>query len=147
MNIQELETYCDAEWDRQSRDGWEPLVRRPHFIYRYWNDIAPPAHQLLYIGFTYDFHQRDRAHWKTSPWRRQATRVDVEAHPNRSAALTAEWHAIIDEIPVYNRTHTDVDRWVERHGEYIEYVENRFDPVQDARARAVIDRIMSEMVS
>lgn len=139
MNLDDFESYsCQKRTHAELQQYYKHC-----YVYRYWNDIAPAGHQLLYIGFSKDFYARDRAHWMKSLWRRQATRVDVEVYPNERDALTAEWKAIIAEVPIYNTTHTDVARWQELHGDWMEFVENRHDPVADKRCAEVMEWIFA----
>jgi predicted GIY-YIG superfamily endonuclease len=111
-----MREWTQAEWEASEPD---------YILYRYWNDIAPVGHQLLYIGITHDFYQRDDSHRRRSTWRSQSTRVEVELHPNRQAAMLAEHHAIVAEVPIHNTTHTDVAKWQAEHGDWLAVVENR----------------------
>lgn len=117
-------------------------TRDHHYVYRYWNDIAPVEHQLLYIGFTAQPTQRDNAHWRTSrQWRRQATRYAVDVYPTRESALHAEWLAIEAEVPIYNSVNTDWERWHEKHGDWMDYVEDRYSEANLAADRSAAQNI------
>jgi hypothetical protein len=67
--------------------------------------------------------------------------MEIAVYPDEQSALHAEWLAIIAELPVYNTAHTDVDRWVEQHGEWLDFVEDRYSPAKLAADRRCADAI------
>lgn len=56
---------------------------------------------LLYVGISLNAARRSSDH-RAKPWWPHVARIDVEAHPTRSAALHAEADAIEAEKPRYN---------------------------------------------
>lgn len=68
-------------------------------LYRHFD-----AHgSLLYVGISNDVLRRLCQHQDRSHWAAQIARVDIEHHPSRTAALTAEAMAIEREAPRWNR--------------------------------------------
>lgn len=61
--------------------------------------------RLLYVGISISAMARLAAH-EAAVWFDDIARVDVERHPSRDAALTAERHAIRTEKPLHNIAQT-----------------------------------------
>jgi hypothetical protein len=57
---------------------------------------------LLYVGVTGNVKTRMAYHSTDKPWWPEVARMEVESHPSRTAAETAEDHAIAGERPRYN---------------------------------------------
>lgn len=70
-------------------------------LYRFFDK----ADQLLYIGITNSVPRRFDQHDDDKPWYADVTRVVLEHHPDRQAALAAEKAAIQAEHPKYNIVH------------------------------------------
>jgi predicted GIY-YIG superfamily endonuclease len=69
-------------------------------LYRYLAADGQP----LYIGITGDVKQRKESH-AHSRWNCEATNFTVEWYDSLDAALAAEFQAIKNEKPMYNRAH------------------------------------------
>ena len=59
--------------------------------------------QLLYVGISLSVMNRLSQHKTSSAWFKKASRVEVEWHPTKKAALEAELIAIRNENPIYNK--------------------------------------------
>jgi predicted GIY-YIG superfamily endonuclease len=70
-------------------------------LYRFYDSTD----RLLYIGITNRITRRLDEHGDEKPWYGEVTRVKVEHHPDRYAALAAEKSAIKTERPKYNIVH------------------------------------------
>ncbi len=81
-------------------------LQLPTFLYRLYDGTG----RLLYIGITDNVRTRMNGHSNTQPWWEAVTRVIVETHPDRVAAETAEWNAILAEKPVFNVQKTRAPR-------------------------------------
>lgn len=60
---------------------------------------------LLYVGQSLSAVSRLVEHRRSSPWLWSVTRVEIERHPTRQAALEAERKAIQEEAPLFNVVH------------------------------------------
>lgn len=67
-------------------------------VYRIYNWRG----DLLYVGITDSICQRMTNHLQTAAWAGQASRVEWEEHPTRSAAELEEWRQIRDLKPRFN---------------------------------------------
>lgn len=59
---------------------------------------------LLYIGISASTPARTGVHMAVSPWAAQIARIEIEALPDREAAMQAEMKAILTEKPLHNKT-------------------------------------------
>jgi predicted GIY-YIG superfamily endonuclease len=84
---------------------------QPHWVYRYFQDD-----RLLYIGFTINPKRRDAGHRTGSPWYHLVTRCDLERHPHKWAAMSAESRAIRDESPAFNVQYNRRPDWAAIRG-------------------------------
>lgn len=75
-----------------------PLQRKPTVLYR----LKDVTGALLYVGITCDWLARRRAHAAEKSWWGDVAHVDLEAFPNRPAALEAEYAAVAAERPRWN---------------------------------------------
>jgi predicted GIY-YIG superfamily endonuclease len=86
-----------------SIDETDEIDRRPYervtALYRHYDS----QDVLLYVGITLSVIDRIKAHRNGSHWFDQVTRITVERHPSRTAALKAECDAVYKERPVYNK--------------------------------------------
>lgn len=67
-------------------------------LYRYYD----AAGELLYVGISNNALRRLAQHEASKTWQDNVTRVEIEAHPTREAALGAERRAIASENPIHN---------------------------------------------
>lgn len=81
-------------------------------LYRFFNT----TNELLYIGISNRVPRRLDEHHDDKPWYLEITRVEVEHHPNRGAALAAEKTAIKAERPKYNVVHNRGGHRVQTQG-------------------------------
>lgn len=77
-----------------------PATPRRHALYRFYSDT-----ELLYIGITLNPVARWTDHRNHKLWWSDITRITIEHHPTRTAALDAEREAIRTEHPRHNVTH------------------------------------------
>ena len=68
-------------------------------VYRYFDDGG----RLLYVGISICAVARLFQHTAKSHWIRHVARVEIKRFPTRMAAVRAEWAAIRDERPLYNK--------------------------------------------
>ncbi len=82
-------------------------------LYRHYDE----ADVLLYVGISERPVERGRAHAKNSEWVQYATRIEAEWMDTRAEAEQAEWIAIREEAPVFNRSGAEgaVDSRVEEY--------------------------------
>lgn len=66
--------------------------------------------RLLYVGISLSAVARLSQHANGSHWSKAITRVEVETHPSRDAALAAERAAILAEKPLHNVVHNRAPR-------------------------------------
>jgi predicted GIY-YIG superfamily endonuclease len=79
------------------------MAGHPTVVYRAFD----ADDQLLYVGVTQWLPRRREEHQRTSAWSADAVRWESELHPTRKHALAAEWVAIREERPQWNRPATD----------------------------------------
>lgn len=58
--------------------------------------------RLMYVGISHELRIRWHHHSISKPWWHLVTRRDIEWHPDRLAADSAETAAIVTESPLYN---------------------------------------------
>ncbi len=90
-----------GEDDGRSADDVDPASAALHLsdaLYRFYDH----AGDLLYVGITGDGKSRFGAHRRSKPWWDEVTRIEIERHPNRDTARSAEVRAIREEKPRYN---------------------------------------------
>ena len=68
-------------------------------LYRFFDEGGA----LLYVGITANTKERWLAHRYDKPWWPDVAEKTVEWFDNRTLALEAEKHAIVAELPAYNR--------------------------------------------
>jgi hypothetical protein len=73
-------------------------------LYRHFD----AAGALLYVGISMNTIQRTAQHKHGAKWFQRIARIDIEWHPTRSAALTAEAIAIAKENPECNQQRPNV---------------------------------------
>lgn len=76
----------------------QPAGNGTTYLYR----IYTADHELLYIGITDNITRRLGDHSKQQPWWATAHHYQLDAHPTRFAAETAERQTIRDEHPQHN---------------------------------------------
>ena len=72
---------------------------RQTLLYRLYSE----ADELLYIGITYDWGARKRAHSKDKEWWPEVSRVEFDAYDDRAEAAEAEKWEIYRKAPSHNR--------------------------------------------
>lgn len=85
--------------DRVKANSPRPPRPGTHCVYRYFSADG----QLLYVGYTASAASRDQGHSQASPWYSRAFRRSFETFGSKEDALIAEWVAIQDEAPLYNK--------------------------------------------
>ena len=70
-------------------------------LYRHWNADG----ELLYVGISLNAVSRLAQHRIEANWFDDIARVDIEWHPTREAAESAERSAIKTEHPLHNIAH------------------------------------------
>lgn len=68
-------------------------------LYRHFDTTG----RLLYVGISISAGTRTEQHRRASAWFEDVTRIEIQWHPNRAAAEAAEWKAIKNEKPLYNK--------------------------------------------
>lgn len=76
-----------------SKSGW-------HFLYRHYDKDS----NLLYVGISCDAIRRSGEHRWVSQWFHLVKTIDVESFKTKEQAVVAEWLAIEDERPRFNKT-------------------------------------------
>lgn len=70
-----------------------------YYVYRYFDKNAA----LLYVGVTKNFAMRMRENEQKQYWFAETQLTTVESFPEELAAKNAEWLAISEEQPAYNK--------------------------------------------
>lgn len=68
-------------------------------LYRHFDE----AGRLLYVGISLSAFQRTRQHGQAAPWFEDVERIEIEWFSARHEAEGAEWRAIKNEKPIYNK--------------------------------------------
>lgn len=68
-------------------------------LYRHFDEGG----RLLYVGISLCAFQRTRQHGLTAPWFEDVERIEIEWFAARHEAEGAEWQAIKNEKPIYNK--------------------------------------------
>lgn len=82
-------------------DRTAPPPGRGTTLYRLYDD----AGDLLYVGIAGNPGRRFEQHAKDKPWWSEVASIDLEHHPDRTAAMEAERAAIQAEHPPHNIVH------------------------------------------
>lgn len=68
-------------------------------LYRHYSSSG----DLLYVGISNNVHVRTKQHMEGSHWADEIARIEVDFHPDRPTASTAEAKAVRELNPKYNR--------------------------------------------
>ena len=92
--------YCS----RKCKDAACGSIDAQASLYRHFSR----AGVLLYIGISNNALKRIDQHQAGSGWFRQIATVTIAHYPTREEAERAEREAIINEHPLYNKTHNEI---------------------------------------
>jgi len=76
---------------------YSDMCRLETYVYRLYD----AEDRLLYIGLTMGTERRFEKH-RRRPWWKDVTRTDIQVHPDRESAKSAERVALNTENPMHN---------------------------------------------
>ena len=104
-------------------------------LYRFFSD----DNELLYVGISNQWRERFHQHEKSQPWWNEVSHISLERFETREEVAEAERIAIREELPAYNKQHSQTYETVQDHFDKLKFYIHYDVPVDDIHQDLIDD--------